>query len=52
MYKTKAAMQRDTLRPDFKFRCNTTQQEFNVDAKYRSAFNAFLNREFPNLQTC
>jgi hypothetical protein len=30
----------DTLRPDFKFRCKKTGQEFYVEAKYRSRFNA------------
>src|SRR5690606_7652752 len=30
----------DTLRPDFKFRCKQTSQEFYVEAKYRSRFNA------------
>ncbi|MWW23148.1 hypothetical protein [Algibacter lectus] len=30
----------DTLKPDFKFRCKTTQQEFYVEAKFRSGFNA------------
>ena len=30
----------DTLRPDFKFRCKKTAQEFYVEAKYRSGFNA------------
>lgn len=30
----------DTLKPDFKFRCKKTQQEFYVEAKYRSGFNA------------
>ena len=30
----------DTLKPDFKFRCNKTQQEFYVEAKFRSGFNA------------
>ncbi len=30
----------DTLKPDFKFRCKSTQQEFYVEAKYRSGFNA------------
>lgn len=29
----------DTLKPDFKFRCKKTQQEFYVEAKYRSNFN-------------
>lgn len=29
-----------TLKPDFKFRCRKTQQEFYVEAKYRSGFNA------------
>ena len=29
----------DTLFPDFKFRCNKTNQEFYVEAKYRSKFN-------------
>ena len=29
----------DTLKPDFKFRCKQTQQEFYVEAKYRSGFN-------------
>jgi peroxiredoxin family protein len=28
-----------TLKPDFKFRCKQTQQEFYVEAKYRSGFN-------------
>ncbi|MGB7843317.1 MAG: hypothetical protein WBL21_11030 [Salinimicrobium sp.] len=28
----------DTLKPDFKFRCKTTGQEFWVEAKYRSDF--------------
>lgn len=30
----------DTLRPDFKFRCKKSAQEFYVEAKYRSGFNA------------
>lgn len=30
----------DTLKPDFKFRCKQTQQEFYVEAKFRSGFNA------------
>ena len=30
----------ETLRPDFKFRCKKTKQEFYVEAKYRSRFNA------------
>ncbi|SRX56131.1 hypothetical protein [Aequorivita sp. CIP111184] len=30
----------DTLRPDFKFRCKKTEQEFYVEAKYRSRFKA------------
>ncbi len=30
----------DTLKPDFKFRCNKTQKEFYVEAKYRSKFKA------------
>ena len=30
----------DTLKPDFKFRCIKTRQEFYVEAKYRSRFNA------------
>ena len=30
----------DTLKPDFKFRCKKTEQEFYVEAKYRSGFNA------------
>lgn len=30
----------DTLRPDFKFRCKNTAQEFYVEAKYRTGFNA------------
>jgi hypothetical protein len=29
-----------TLKPDFKFRCKKTQQEFYVEAKFRSGFNA------------
>ena len=29
----------DTLKPDFKFRCRKTQQEFYVEAKFRSKFN-------------
>lgn len=28
-----------TLKPDFKFRCKQTQQEFYVEAKFRSGFN-------------
>ena len=30
----------DTLKPDFKFRCKQIQQEFYVEAKFRSGFNA------------
>ena len=30
----------DTRKPDFKFRCRGTGQEFYVEAKYRSGFNA------------
>ncbi|MDT0295172.1 hypothetical protein ACFQ3R_05005 [Mesonia ostreae] len=30
----------NTLKPDFKFRCKTTQQEFYVEAKFRSGFNS------------
>nr|WP_321227754.1 hypothetical protein [uncultured Psychroserpens sp.] len=30
----------DTLKPDFKFRCKKTEQEFYVEAKFRSGFNA------------
>jgi peroxiredoxin family protein len=30
----------DTLKPDFKFRCKQTQEEFYVEAKFRSGFNA------------
>ncbi|MDP2692438.1 MAG: hypothetical protein Q8O88_02220 [bacterium] len=30
----------ETLRPDFKFRCIKTKQEFYVEVKYRSRFNA------------
>lgn len=30
----------DTLKPDFKFRCKKTQQEFYVEAKFRTGFNA------------
>lgn len=38
----------DTLFPDFKFRCNKTNQEFYVEAKYRSKFN---NREKLNVMS-
>ncbi|MGR7812191.1 hypothetical protein [Lacinutrix undariae] len=30
----------DTLKPDFKFRCKNTNQEFYIEAKFRSGFNA------------
>lgn len=35
----KSRYSEDTLKPDFKFRCKNTQQEFYVEAKYRSNFN-------------
>jgi peroxiredoxin family protein len=36
----KVRFAKDTLKPDFKFRCKKTQQEFYVEAKFRSGFNA------------
>ncbi len=36
----KARYAEDTRKPDFKFRCRRTGQEFYVEAKYRSRFNA------------
>lgn len=35
----KSRYSEDTLKPDFKFRCKNTHQEFYVEAKYRSNFN-------------
>ncbi|WP_298767531.1 hypothetical protein [uncultured Polaribacter sp.] len=35
----KSRYSEDTLKPDFKFRCKNTQQEFYIEAKYRSNFN-------------
>jgi hypothetical protein len=36
----KSRYSEDTLKPDFKFRCKKTFQEFYVEAKYRSKFNS------------
>lgn len=35
----KSRYSEDTLKPDFKFRCKKTFQEFYIEAKYRSKFN-------------
>ena len=40
----------DTLRPDFKFRCKKTQQEFYVEAKYRSKFDSLGKIEITHLK--
>ena len=40
----------ETLRPDFKFRCKKTQQEFYVEAKYRSKYDALGKIEIAHLK--
>jgi hypothetical protein len=40
----------ETLRPDFKFRCKKTQQEFYVEAKYRSRYDALGKIEIAHLK--
>ncbi len=40
----------DTLRPDFKFRCKKTHQEFYIEAKFRSRFDAFGKIEIAHLK--